>query len=81
MTGLSQAYCAVLRLANPIGFSDESEQSVQLIFALLVPENYDEKHLCILAYLSERLRDANFRSRLQQAQNRDMLYQILVDSE
>lgn len=56
---------AFLTLAAPVDFDALDGEPVDLIFALLVPEAAEERHLQILADLAQRFNDADFRDRLR----------------
>lgn len=75
---ISEAHCAVLFLKKPIDFSSDDNKLVDIIFGLIVPKNYDENHLKILAQLSENLLNQDFRQRLRQAKTSTELYESLI---
>jgi len=74
---------ALLRLTPAIEFSahSQSEHGVDLIFALLVPENADQQHLELLAMLAENFSSQELRQHLRQANNGDELYKALICHE
>ncbi len=65
--GIKDAQGVFMRLATPIPFDSPDGKPVQLLFALLVPEQATERHLQILSDLAERFSDNDFRDALMNA--------------
>jgi PTS system nitrogen regulatory IIA component len=65
--GLTQPRLAFLRLAQPVPFDALDGKPVQLVVALLVPEQATDLHLQILSELAERLSHPEVRAALQAA--------------
>jgi len=57
MKGISEARGALLRLKSGIDFDAIDGQPVDLVFALLVPEQATDQHLQLLAMLAARFSD------------------------
>ncbi|MCH9770688.1 MAG: PTS sugar transporter subunit IIA [Gammaproteobacteria bacterium] len=75
--GLYQPICTVLTLSQAINFSgDDEAQAVDLIFGLLIPKDGNAEHLNILAELSEKLQNKNFRQTLREAKTNQELFLI-----
>jgi PTS system nitrogen regulatory IIA component len=55
------------------------KQNVDLLFALLVPEESTEEHLQILAQLAEMFSDESLRNRLRKASSREELHRLLLE--
>jgi len=53
MATLKQPVCAFIKLATPVDFDAADGQPVDLIFALLVPEDSTEEHLQVLSTIAE----------------------------
>lgn len=70
--------CAVLNLEKAIAFSSTENKPVTLIFGLVVPQEYVEEHLQLLAQLAEKLRQESVRNALQACRDNATLYQTLV---
>jgi PTS system nitrogen regulatory IIA component len=68
---------AFVRLHDSIDFDAADNQRVDLIFALLVPENSTEEHLQILAQVAEMFSDAGFREQLRATKDRQAIYNLL----
>ncbi len=75
--GILKPTCAVLSLKTPINFSTSEEKMVDLIFGLIVPEDYVEEHLQLLAGITEKLRESEFRDSLRSCDESQLLYQRL----
>lgn len=68
----------LLKLAEPIDFDAVDNEPVDLIFALIVPEEAHEDHLQTLATLAERFTNPDFVKRLRQAKTQEELYQATI---
>jgi len=60
---------AFIKLKSGIDFDSVDKKPVDLMFALLVPENAEEEHLQTLALLAQMLNDENMRDSLRHANN------------
>lgn len=69
---------AVIRLENAIEFDAVDKEPVDLLFALLVPENSTDEHLRILARLAEMFRDNAFCAQIRACQSDTELHGRLV---
>lgn len=67
MPGLTQSRGAFLRLDEPVEFDSIDGQPVDLVFALLVPEEATEEHLKLLAELARLFHDPALREKLRHA--------------
>ena len=65
MPGVTEARGAFLRLAEAVEFDAMDGQPVDLVFALLVPENATEEHLQLLAALARLFNNESLRTRLR----------------
>ena len=75
--GLKKTLCAVLRLAAPIPFEAPDGAPVQLMIALMVPENANQTHLDLLGELAEMLANERFRDTLFTAPDAPTLHELL----
>lgn len=73
---LKQPMCLLMTLDQPIDFENEEQGPVDLIITLLVPEKAEQKHLDILATLTEALKNKEYREQLRHANSKESLYQI-----
>ena len=53
MAGLEHPVCAFIKLDTAVDFDTTDEQAVDLVFALLVPEDSTEEHLQVLSTIAE----------------------------
>lgn len=69
---------ALVTLAQPIDFDAIDGEKVDIIFAMLVPEDAQQEHLQALATLAAALNDENYRHRLRAASDDNALYQAAI---
>ena len=67
MPGIQDSRGAFLRLAEPIEFDALHGRPVDLVFALLVPEDANEEHLQLLSKLAATFNREDLRNRLREA--------------
>lgn len=65
---------ALMTLTKPIDFDAVDSQPVDIIFAMLVPENAETEHLQTLAMLAEHLQDSQFVQDLRRAETSEELF-------
>lgn len=75
----TQPRAALLRLKQPVDFDAIDNEPVDLLFALVVPEQSTEEHLKILAMLAAMFQDPGFRQRLRQAGSAEEIMQAIRD--
>lgn len=78
LKGLERMHGVFVRLDTPIDFGAVDEQPVDLIFALLAPDDHPAEHLRALAKVSRALRQADLREHLRQAHSADAVRALLV---
>jgi PTS system nitrogen regulatory IIA component len=76
---LDRLYGVFARLERPIDFDAIDERPVDLIFALLAPENAGADHLKALARVSRLLRDRPICEKLRGTDGAEALYALLVE--
>lgn len=79
LPGLPQAAGALALLAQPTEYQAIDRRPVQLVFALLVPEEATTGHLQLLALLARRFSNLVARERMLQAKTPLELYNALVE--
>jgi PTS system nitrogen regulatory IIA component len=72
---------AFIKLDNGVDYDAADRQPVDLLFALIVPENSTEEHLQILANLAKLFSDTAVRQQIRDANNSEQIYQLLQDWE
>jgi len=68
----------LIKLEKPIDYEAIDEQPVDLMFALIVPEEAHEQHLQILAGLAEKFTQKSYLNCLRQAQNDEELFKAAI---
>ena len=77
LTGIQRPMGAFVQLADGIDFDAIDKQPVDILFALLVPENCTSEHLQVLALLAQMFSDKNLRAELREADSSEALYELL----
>ncbi len=78
LAGLDRMHGIFVRLETPVGYDAIDDMPVDLIFALLAPENAGTEHLRALAKVSRVLRQKDVRDQLRKVDNPDALYAVLT---
>lgn len=73
-----QVLGALVRLEQPIDFDAIDSQPVDLLFALVVPQDASQEHLGTLAALAERFDRPDYRDALRAQANSGDLYQAAI---
>lgn len=76
LDGCAKALGAFLKLAEPVDFDAVDENPVDLVFALVVPDEQHEEHLALLASIAGLLQDEKKRQQLRQATSSQALYEL-----
>jgi PTS system nitrogen regulatory IIA component len=79
VAGLEGIVAVFARLDRPVDFEAADGQGVDLIFALLAPQDAGADHLRALAKVSRLMRDASIRKKLRETDNEDALYALVTD--
>lgn len=77
MPGATTTTAALITLDNPIDFSAIDDQPVDLLFALIVPEDATDEHLQLLSKLAELFSQPSFCGNLRRAPDADALYKTM----
>ncbi|WP_231950178.1 PTS sugar transporter subunit IIA [Legionella lansingensis] len=75
---ISTAKACVLKLLNPIDFGAEDKQPVDLVIALVVPEDKIDEHLQLLRTIIKQFSDAPFREQCRHTASDEHLYKLLI---
>jgi nitrogen PTS system EIIA component len=81
LAGINGITGAFVRLSAPVEWQAVDELPVDLVFALLSPEDAGADHLKALARVSRRLRDQRFLAKLRGAGSPDALYALFSTDE
>lgn len=79
MTDSDKAVAVLIQCAEPIEFDAIDNRPVDLLFALLVPEEQCKEHLKTLSCMAERLNDKQILKQLRHAENDQELYDIMLN--
>lgn len=79
MSDSENAVAVLLQCEEPIEFDSIDNRPVNLLFALLVPEDQCKEHLKTLACMAERLNDKQILKQLRNAASDQELYNIMVN--
>lgn len=79
MKGIRQAVGAFVKLHEGVDFDAPDKRPVDLIFALIVPEECTDVHLNILAQLARLFRDDDTVEQLRKCTTSEMLYRTLTE--
>ncbi|KFZ31196.1 PTS sugar transporter [Pseudidiomarina salinarum] len=71
----------LLTLADPVDFDAIDNQPVDIIFALLVPEDEHEEHLQTLAAVAQRLNDKSCTRALRDADSDKELFKLFTQGD
>lgn len=77
LTTLESPVCAFVKLDTPVDFDATDGQAVDLVFALLVPEDSTEEHLQVLSTIAEIFSDNGINMALRQCDTDSCLLQQL----
>ncbi len=69
---------AFVRLKSGIDYDATDKQPVDILFALLVPEESTEEHLQILARIAEKFSQADLQTKLRTEDNIEALFALLT---
>ncbi len=78
LAGLDRMYGIFIRLESPVAYDSIDDMPVDLIFALLAPENAGTEHLRALAKVSRVLRQKDIRDQLRRIDNPNAIYAVLT---
>ncbi len=73
-----KTFAVLLQLEQAIDFDAIDKQPVDLIFALLVPEEATDEHLKTLSMLAQKLSQADYREALRSSPDSQSLYQRAI---
>ena len=80
LSGCPRITGILLKLDNPVDFDAIDGEPVDLIFALVVPDEQNDEHLKTLSAIAELLQSSDVRQQLRSCSTSDKLYQIATSS-
>lgn len=76
-----KAIAVFMQLDTPIDYDSSDGKFVDLVFAVLVPENQCVTYMPILSFLTERLTDKNLLKQLRSAKSAEKIWQVFEISD
>lgn len=76
ISGCEHAVGAILKLNEGVDFDSVDREAVDLFFGLIVPEQFTNEHLELLAELAELFSDAEFCSAVRAAETSEAMYSL-----
>lgn len=76
LKGCLQITGVLLKLDSPVDFDAIDGEPVDLVFALVVPDEQNDEHLRTLSAIAELLQSSEVRHQLRNCTSSDTLYQI-----
>ena len=77
MAGLEEAAAALITLDTPVDYDAPDGEPVDILFALIVPEESTEEHLQILAQLAKMFSDNQVLANLREATTQESLLALI----
>jgi len=81
LSNVDSVFGVFIRLEKPLDFGSVDRQPVDLVFALLAPEDAGVEHLKALALVSRTMRDANVCAKLRANNDPATLHTILTETQ
>lgn len=75
-----ETYCACVTLNDAIDFDSVDNEPVDVIFAMLVPEDAQASHLQTLATIAEALQKPKYVSQLRKSKTEEELYNCAIST-
>ena len=69
---------AFIKLSEGVDFNTTDNLPVDILFALIVPEESTDVHLQVLALLAAMFSDESLRTKIRQSSNAEEIYQLLT---
>lgn len=76
-----KAIAVFMQLDTPIDYDSSDGKFVDLVFAVLVPENQCATYMPILSFLTERLTDKSLLKQLRSAKSAEEIWQVFEISD
>ena len=70
---------ALITLNEPVSFESVDDQPVDILFALVAPEEGHDEHLKALSSIAERLNDPSYRERLRASADAGQLFHNAIE--
>lgn len=70
-------FAVIVTLREPVSFDSQDEAGVDLIFALIIPEESSQEHLATLAEIAKKMTNKELYRQMRQTSDTQSLYHIL----
>jgi PTS system nitrogen regulatory IIA component len=70
---------AFIRMQTPVDYDADDKQPVDILFALLVPQESTDEHLQILSRLAEKFSDTELLNKLRTEKSAEAIYKLLAE--
>ncbi|MDB2649557.1 PTS IIA-like nitrogen regulatory protein PtsN [Porticoccaceae bacterium] len=80
-SGVKKIHGCLVKLTHPVDFDAIDDQPVDLIFALVVPEEKNDEHLSTLARIASIMQNDDHRQRLRNCSEDAILYNTVLELE
>lgn len=77
LAGIEKPMCAFITLDTPIDYEAIDNQPIDILFALVVPEESDDEHLNLLAEVAELFQNLPLLMDIRRTQDNDALYTLM----
>ncbi|MFW2422709.1 MAG: PTS sugar transporter subunit IIA [Porticoccaceae bacterium] len=81
LSGLRKIHAALITLSEPVEFDAVDDQPIDILFALIVPEEKNEEHLKTLSAIAALLSNTETRTLLRECHSDASLYQQAIDCD
>jgi len=79
--GFKRIHGCLIKLSKPVDFDAIDDEPVDLIFALVVPEEKNDEHLATLARVAALLQNESSRQSLRQCSSNEELFNTAIQLE
>ena len=80
-SGVKKIHGCLVKLTHPVDFDAIDDQPVDLIFALVVPEEKNDEHLSTLARIASIMQNDDYRQRLRNCSEDAILFNTVLELE
>ena len=81
VTGITRVYGCIIKLNFSIDYDALDQQPVDLIFALVVPDEHNDDHQKTLSFVTRVLQSSSSRKQLRAWRNNQQLFNTLIQLE
>ena len=78
VSGCDEIRAALLQLEEPVDFDSIDDKPVDIVFALIVPDEQNDVHLQVLSSIAQLLQEDDNLQKLRNADSNEKLYQAVT---